>query len=127
MVVSFLPLKFPLLKSLGIVHQSSCVYTPQQNGVVERRHRYILDTARAIKFQASVPLRFWGDCVATAVYLINRLPSQTLHGKVPVEIHSKSSSDLSHLKVFGCLGYVTSLKNTYLHLELFQLFSLVIL
>ena len=80
-----------LLKCLGVVHQSFCVYTPQQNGVVERRHRYILDTARAIKFQASVPLRFCGDCVANAVYLVNRFPSHTLHGKVPIEILSKSS------------------------------------
>nr|XP_016464025.1 PREDICTED: uncharacterized protein LOC107787023 [Nicotiana tabacum] len=50
-----------LLQSLGIVHQSSCVYTPQHNGVAERRHRYILETARAHRFQAAVPLRFWGS------------------------------------------------------------------
>ncbi|XP_070013598.1 uncharacterized protein [Nicotiana sylvestris] len=49
-----------LLQSLGIVHQRSCVYTSQQNGFVERRHRYILETAKALKFQAAVSLRFWG-------------------------------------------------------------------
>lgn len=47
-----------------------------------------------------------------AVYLINRLPSHTLHGKIPVEVLSKHSPDLSHLKVFGCLSYVTSLKKS---------------
>lgn len=49
-----------LLQSLGIVHQRSCVYTSQQNEFVERRHRYILETAKALKFQAAVSLRFWG-------------------------------------------------------------------
>lgn len=71
-----------LLKSLDIFHQSSCVFTPQQNGVVKRKHKYILDTFRYIRFQVSVTLKFRGDCVTTAVYLINRLPSITLIGKV---------------------------------------------
>ena len=101
-----------LLKSLEILHQRSCVYTPQQNGEVERRHRYILDNAQAIRFQASVHLMFWGDCVAIAVYSINRLPSQTLHDKVSVEVLSKTTPDLSHLKVFGCLDYSSSLKKS---------------
>ncbi|XP_075112241.1 uncharacterized protein LOC142182149 [Nicotiana tabacum] len=57
-----------LLASLGIVHQSSCPYTPQQNGVVERKNRYILEVARALQFQSSVPNRFWGDSIKTTVF-----------------------------------------------------------
>ncbi|XP_070004702.1 uncharacterized protein [Nicotiana sylvestris] len=64
-----------LLGSKRNIHQTSYIYTPQQNGVAERRLRYILDVGRSLIFQAVVPLRFWGECITTAVYIINRLPS----------------------------------------------------
>ena len=55
-----------LFMSHGIVHQISCPYTPQQNGVVERKQRHLLETTRAIKFQGHLPNRFWGVCIEAA-------------------------------------------------------------
>lgn len=96
-----------LLQSKGIIHQSSCVHTLQQNGVVERKHIHLLEVARALRLQASIPLKFWGDCVLTATYIINRLPTPTLNGSSPFEIFHGKPPSLNHFKTLGCLCYAT--------------------
>ena len=65
--------------SHGILHQSSCAYTRQQNGVAERKNRHLDETARTLLLHHKVPQRFWRDAILAACYLINRMPSFVLH------------------------------------------------
>ncbi|GKA58544.1 putative RNA-directed DNA polymerase, partial [Tanacetum coccineum] len=95
----------------GILHQTSCAYTPQQNGITERKYRHLLNVARSLMFKGRIPLNTWSECVLTSVYLINRTPSSMLSGKSPYEMIFKCEPNLSHLKVFGCLCFSTILDN----------------
>lgn len=93
----------------GILHEISCVHTPQQNGRVERKHRHILEVARALHFSRSISHWVLGWMCTTATYLINSTPSQVLHGKTPFEILYGHAPFYKHIRVFGCLAYAHNL------------------
>lgn len=65
----------------------------------------MLEIARCLKFEASLPTKFWGECVLTAAYIINRLPSIVVDHKTPFEILFGRKPDYTHMKFFGCLVY----------------------
>ncbi|KAK8936721.1 hypothetical protein KSP39_PZI012567 [Platanthera zijinensis] len=91
----------------GIIHQTSYVYTSQQNGVAERKNRHLLDVARTLMTQMHVPRSYWGYAVLLACYLINRIPSTTLHGKTPFSILYPGKEPFSlPLQIFGCTAFV---------------------
>ena len=74
------------MSSHGILHQSSCAYTSQQNGVAERKNRHLVETARTLLLYHKISQRFWGDAILAACYLINRMPSSVLHDQIPHSI-----------------------------------------
>ncbi|KAI0516541.1 hypothetical protein KFK09_009218 [Dendrobium nobile] len=89
----------------GINQQISCPYTPEQNGIAERKHRHLIELTRTLLHSASLPNSFWGDVVSTANYLINRLPSSTIRDQTPYfRLHGKQAS-YEHLRTFGCICF----------------------
>ncbi|PKU75693.1 Retrovirus-related Pol polyprotein from transposon TNT 1-94 [Dendrobium catenatum] len=90
------------LHSKGIGHQMSCPYTPEQNGVAERKNRHIMETARSLLHRASMPFQYWPEATSTAVYLINRMPSPNTQDKSPLHLLFNTTPDYTHLRVFGC-------------------------
>lgn len=74
------------LVSNGINWLTTAPHTPQQNGIVERRNRHILDVTRALLHHSRLPLKFWSFAAQTAIYLINRMPTSILQGKSPFAV-----------------------------------------
>ena len=93
------------LASNGIKHNLSAPYTPQQNGVVERANRTLMEKVRSMLWARRVRLGLWGEAVMTATYLINLTPRR--HQKAtPYELFTGRRGNVSYLKVFGCRAHV---------------------
>ena len=93
----------------GVQRHYSAPYSPQQNGVVERRNQTVVGMARALLKQRGMPATFWGEAVVTAVYILNRSPTKALDGRTPYEAWHGRKPAVSHLRVFGCLAFAKEL------------------
>ncbi|GJX80265.1 retrovirus-related pol polyprotein from transposon TNT 1-94, partial [Tanacetum coccineum] len=82
--------------------------TPQQNGVVERRNRTLVEAARTMLIFSKAPMFLWAEVVATACYTQNRSLIHTRHDKTPYELVHNKKPDLIFFRVFGALCYPTN-------------------
>ncbi|GKE04002.1 retrovirus-related pol polyprotein from transposon TNT 1-94, partial [Tanacetum coccineum] len=93
---------------VGITHEKTITRTPQQNGVVERRNRNLVEAARTMLIFSKAPMFIWVEAIATACYTQNRSLIHTLHNKTPYELVHDKKLDLSFICVFGALCYLTN-------------------
>ncbi|GKC85623.1 retrovirus-related pol polyprotein from transposon TNT 1-94 [Tanacetum coccineum] len=93
---------------VGIFHQKTVPRTPQQNDVVERRNRTLVEAARTMLIFSKAPMFLWAEAVATACYTQNRSLIHTRHNKTPYELVHDKKPDLTFFRVFGALCYPTN-------------------
>ncbi|KAJ9548122.1 hypothetical protein OSB04_020665 [Centaurea solstitialis] len=94
------------LESVGIKHTFAAVRTPQQNGVVERRNRTLVEAARTMLAYSKLPMLLWAEAVDTACYTQNRSIVNNRFGKTPYELINNQVPNIGHFRVFGCRCFV---------------------
>ena len=95
--------------SKGIIHQTTCVEIPEQNGIVERKHQHLLNVTRSLLFQTKLSKQFWSYTLINATFLINNIPTPILKNSTPYEKLHNKMYNISSLKVFGCLCFAQTL------------------
>jgi transposase InsO family protein len=94
----------------GIKHELSAPYTPQQNGIVERKNRTLIEMARTMLDEYKTPDSFWAEAINTACHAVNRLYLQKYLGKTPYEILTGNKPKVHYFRVFGCKCYILNKK-----------------
>ena len=88
----------------GIIHHRTAPFTPQQNGLAERKNRTFTDMINSMLIHASLPNNLWGEALLTACHVNNRIPS--MKTKVsPYEIWKGRKPNLKYFRVWGCIGF----------------------
>lgn len=92
-------------KNHGIKRELTAPYTPEQNGVAERKNRTVVEMARSLMKEKNLEDCFWGEAVATAVYLLRLSPTKAISHRTPYEVWFNRKPSVEHLRVFGCPAY----------------------
>nr|GFC56085.1 retrovirus-related Pol polyprotein from transposon TNT 1-94 [Tanacetum cinerariifolium] len=90
----------------GIHHQTSVARTPEQNGVVERQNRTLIEAAQTMLSAAKVPLFFWAEAIATACFTQNRSLVIPRHEKTPYHIINERKPLFKFFHIFGSVCYI---------------------
>ncbi|MCO5575796.1 hypothetical protein L7F22_029601 [Adiantum nelumboides] len=94
------------LEKHGIQRQFPCKYTHQQNGVVERKNKHIVEVARALMSAKNMSPCYWAEAASTTVYTMNGTPTTVVYDMTSEETFTGKKPDVSHFKVFGCIAYM---------------------
>ena len=97
-------------EEMGIKRHLTAPYTQQQNGVVERRNRTLMEMTRSILKHMAVPNYMWGEATRHSTYLLNRVATRVLKNVTPYEALRGRKPNVNHLKTFGCIGYAKTVK-----------------
>ncbi|KAK8916713.1 hypothetical protein KSP39_PZI022778 [Platanthera zijinensis] len=92
-------------RSLGITRELTSPYSPEQNGVAERKNRTIMEKVKAMLQHHNLPQELWAEAAQTTVYVLNRSPTRSLEEVTPYEAWRKKKPNVQHLRTFGCLAY----------------------
>ncbi|GJX28824.1 retrovirus-related pol polyprotein from transposon TNT 1-94, partial [Tanacetum coccineum] len=95
-------------EKVGISHETFIAHSPQQNGVVKRRNRTLIEATRTILIYTKTLLFLWAEAVATACYTQNCSIVRLRYGKTPYELLHDKLPDLSFFHVFSALCYPTN-------------------
>nr|GEX13896.1 integrase, catalytic region, zinc finger, CCHC-type, peptidase aspartic, catalytic [Tanacetum cinerariifolium] len=99
------------LEVLNTLHVDLCGpmrMTPQQNDVVKKRNRTLVEAARIMLIFSKASMFLWAEAVATTCYTKNRSLIHTRHNKTPYELVHNKKPDLTFFRVFGALCYPTN-------------------
>lgn len=90
----------------GVKRQLTAAYTPQQNGVAERKNRTIMDMVRCLLSERKMPKKFWGEATKWTAHILNRSPTSAVKDQTPQECWSNNKPNVDYFKIFGCIGHV---------------------
>ena len=100
-----------------MVRHHTTPYSPQQNGVVERRNQTVVGMARSMMKAKGIPARFWGEAITMAVFILNHAPTKALKGKTPFEAWHGCKPSVSFLWTFGYIDHIRKMKPIHTKLE----------
>ena len=89
----------------GIIHQTTAPYSPQQNGIAERKNRTLKEMMNAMLLSSGIPQNLWGEAILSANYVLNRIPHKKTKS-IPYELWKGRPPSYKYLKVWGCLAKV---------------------
>ena len=89
----------------GIVHQTTTPYTPEQNGVAERKNRTLREMINSMLNSSGLPHNLWGEALLTANFILNRIPFKNSN-KSPYEVWKGRLPSYKMIKIWGCLAKV---------------------